>query len=215
LDVRLERRSLAPNEFAALLEATRQRPDSFGLSGSDREMLYLVAANTGFRASELASLLPESFQLEPPKKKTDPPLAVRIKAAYAKNRKEVDQPLRPDLAARIGEWMAGKPADRPLWPAWNIGGGIVRKWWKDAAEMIKADLEAAGLAYHDVDGRVFDFHALRHLFISNLCHAGVHPKEAQILARHSTITLTMDRYTHLGIADAAAALDKLPALPTR
>jgi hypothetical protein len=65
------------------------------------------------------------------------------------------------------------------------------------------------------NGRLFAFHALRHQFISNLAAAGVHPKEAQILARHSTITLTMDGYTHIGLADVAGALDKLPPLLSR
>jgi hypothetical protein len=37
-----------------------------------------------------------------------------------------------------------------------------------------------------------DLYALRHTFISNLAAGGVHPKTAQGLARHSTITLTMD-----------------------
>jgi hypothetical protein len=59
---------------------------------------------------------------------------------------------------------------------------------------------------------VADFHALRHTFISNLAGGGVHPKTAQRLARHSTITLTMDRYTHLRRDDLAAALDVLPNL---
>ena len=33
--------------------------------------------------------------------------------------------------------------------------------------------------------------------------------------RHSTITLTMDRYTHLGVRDERAALDRLPDIGTR
>ena len=69
------------------------------------------------------------------------------------------------------------------------------------------------LAYRDAAGRVFDFHALRHHFISNLAAAGVHPKAAQLLARHSTIRLTMDRYTHLGLCDLAASVNALPSLP--
>ena len=60
---------------------------------------------------------------------------------------------------------------------------------------------------------MFDFHALRHQFISNLARVGAHPKEAQTLARHSPITLTMDRYTHLRMCGMVAALDKLPAIP--
>ena len=79
--------------------------------------------------------------------------------------------------------------------------------------MLRTDLAAAGIPYRDEAGRVFDFHALRHQFISNLARAGAHPKQAQTLARHSTITLTMDRYTHLGMYDMVAALGKLPAIP--
>jgi hypothetical protein len=37
-------------------------------------------------------------------------------------------------------------------------------------------------------------------------------KVAQALARHSTITLTMDHYTHLDVLDVSGALDKLPPI---
>jgi hypothetical protein len=57
-----------------------------------------------------------------------------------------------------------------------------------------------------------DFHALRHTFLTNLARSGVHPKVAQALARHSTITLTMDRYTHTVLEDQVKALAKLPDL---
>src|SRR5439155_21499853 len=87
------------------------------------------------------------------------------------------------------------------------------KWHEKAAEMVRVDLDAAGIPYVDDAGRYFDFHALRGQFISMLAAAGVHPKVAQVLARHSTITLTMDYYTHLDVLDVAGALDKLPALP--
>jgi hypothetical protein len=59
---------------------------------------------------------------------------------------------------------------------------------------------------------VADFHALRHMFISNLARRGVHPKVAQALARHSTITLTMDRYSHTLMGEQADALAVLPDL---
>lgn len=42
--------------------------------------------------------------------------------------------------------------------------------------------------------------------------ANVPPKVAQTLARHSTISLTMDRYTHLGIDDLVAGLKRLPVM---
>ena len=42
--------------------------------------------------------------------------------------------------------------------------------------------------------------------------ANVPPKVAQTLARHSTISLTMDRYTHLGTDDLVAGLKRLPVM---
>jgi len=80
--------------------------------------------------------------------------------------------------------------------------------------MLRGDLAAARIPYRDEQGRVFDFHALRHHFITSLATAGVHPKVAQTLARHSDINLTMDRYTHLAVADVAGGLDGLPELPS-
>ncbi len=78
--------------------------------------------------------------------------------------------------------------------------------------MSRIDLKVAGIAYQTDNGQVFDFHALRHQFISNLALAGVHPKAAQALARHSTITLTLNRYTHVDLPDLLSPLDRLPAL---
>src|SRR5262249_47322703 len=112
--------------------------------------------------------------------------------------------LRSDLAALLRDWLADRPAGQRLWP-----GG----WWRHGAKMVRKDLTAAGIPYADADGRVFDFHSLPHQFVSSLAAARVHPKVAQALARHSTITLTMNRYTRLGLHDEAAALDKLPQLP--
>jgi integrase/recombinase XerD len=42
---------------------------------------------------------------------------------------------------------------------------------------------------------VADFHSLRGLYITTLIMSGVDPKTAQELARHSTPTLTIGRYT--------------------
>ncbi|MCZ2343894.1 MAG: hypothetical protein LC104_19165 [Bacteroidales bacterium] len=57
--------------------------------------------------------------------------------------------------------------------------------------------------------RVADFHSLRHLFITRLVAAGVHLKDAKELARHSTSTLTIDRYSHVELADNAAAIARM------
>lgn len=83
---------------------------------------------------------------------------------------------------------------------------------EELARVLREDLEAAGIPARDAQGLVVDFHALRHTFITNLAQGGVHPKTAQALARHSTITLTMDRYSHSNRADEARALSALPDL---
>ena len=59
---------------------------------------------------------------------------------------------------------------------------------------------------------IVDFHALRQSFITLLASSGVHPKLAQQLARHSTITLTMDRYSHCKLRDLTTAVGTLPSL---
>jgi integrase len=196
-DVRRRRRSLAPEAFTRLLDAAMQGQPFRRLPGEDRAFLYLFAVNTGFRAKELASLTPASFHLDAPT-----PTAT-VAAAYSKHRREDVQTLRKDVAEVMRAYLAGKPTDQRLWPG---------SWWKNAAEMLRIDLEAAGIPYEDAAGCVFDFHGTRHKFISDLAASGVHPKMAQVLARHSTITLTMDHYTHLELHDQTAALEKLPGL---
>ncbi len=71
-DVRRERRAMSAEEFALLIEGTRGGQPFRGLSGADRTVLYLVAANTGLRSSELASLTLGSFDLT-----ADPPTVCR------------------------------------------------------------------------------------------------------------------------------------------
>ena len=220
VDVRHVRRALVADEFNRLLDATRSGVSYRGLSGPDRAILYLVAGMTGLRASELASLIPVSFSLD-----DDTPI-VTVEAAYSKHRRRDEVPLHPALVAELRPWLSPKPKGAPLW------GG---KWAKQysAAAMIRRDLDAARAAwiseatekereqrenadflkYRDQGGEVVDFHALRHTFVTNLVNAGVMPKDAMELARHSTITLTMDRYAHVGIRDTAAAVAKL-VIPT-
>jgi len=79
--------------------------------------------------------------------------------------------------------------------------------------MFREDLEAAGIPCRDDSGCVVDFHRLRHTFVSNLATGGVHPKTTQAMARHSTIALTIDRYSHSYRDEQAAALTVLPDLP--
>ena len=80
------------------------------------------------------------------------------------------------------------------------------------AKMLRADLKAVGIAYKDDKGQVIDFHALRHTFITLLVRSGVSVKTAQVMARHSTPSLTIGRYAHADTADVHAALASLPSV---
>ena len=61
-------------------------------------------------------------------------------------------------------------------------------------------------------GRYADFHALRHSTGSLLALAGVHPKVAQSIMRHSDINLTMSQYTHVLRGQESDAVESLPDL---
>ena len=194
-DRRHDRRALTIEELRRLLEVTRCGPDRRNMTGLERTMLYRLAVETGLRAGELRSLTRASFALD-----GDPP-TVTVAAAYSKRRREDTLPLRPQLATDLRSFMGN------LAPA-----TLVFKVPKHthSARMFRQDLEAAGINYRDDAGRVSDFHSLRHTFISHLVAGGVHPKTAQTLARHSTITLTMDRYSHSFHSEQSVALGVLP-----
>ncbi len=215
-DVRRERRHITIEDFSKLIDATRRNADRAGLSGPDRAELYFIAGYTGLRASELASLSESSFDLDAGN--------VTVEAAYSKHRERDVLPLPSAVITRLREWfqerrdrqagssssiltMSNKTDDtqEPLWP----GTWASRR---HGADMLRFDLKAADIPYVDDRGKVFDFHALRHQFISMLAASGGHPKVAQQLARHSDINLTMSRYTHVHLADLSSAVDTLPAL---
>ncbi len=200
VDIRRTRRALSTIEIQKLIETTNNSDIYKGMAGVDRAMLYLVAINTGLRWSELRSLKRNSFDLE----SATP--TVTVEAAYSKHRKKDILPLRDDIAVIIKDYFASSLAlptvkAFPTLPKKDVG-----------AELIKHDLELANIPYIDDFGKVADFHALRHSYISALASSGVHPSTAQALARHSTITLTMDRYTHSLIDSQKSAIESLPQL---
>jgi integrase len=202
-DVRHDRRALPPDELGTVLQAALASGTSFrGLSGRDRHFLYLTACGTGFRAGELASLTPESFDLE-----TTPPTAT-VPAGYTKNKRLAVQPLPAEVAEALRGYLCDRPAGRPVW------GGA---WAHDrvAAQMLRIDLKAAGIPYEveGPDGPLYaDFHALRHSYVALLDRAGLTLKQAMQLARHSDPRLTMAVYGRAQLHDLGAAVEGLPPL---
>jgi len=226
-DRRHDRRALSADEFARLLEAARRGKRIEGLSGPDRAMLYTLAAWTGFRKGEIGSLTLRSLHLD-----GDPPTAT-VEASFSKRRRRDTQVLHPELARQLRAWLAGKQLGpgQLLFPiSGRVPGGIERK----THVMMRRDLHAAReawineaptpperqqrtqsefLAYSNAAGLFADFHSCRHLFITNLERAGVRPKVAQALARHSDIRLTLNVYAHAELSDQTAAIATLPGPP--
>jgi len=225
-DVRWERRAITTEEFVRLVASAATGPDVQCVSGSDRAMLYVLAAWTGYRRKELASLTLKSFNL------TSEPTTVDVEASYSKRRKNDSVPLHPAVAEQLKDWLALKGKigrDEPLFNLRSKCGALRR-----TSKMMRLDLERARLAwieeaqtdeekeqreksdflqYRDEKGLYADFHANRHTFITNLAKAGVHPKLAQSMARHSDVNLTMGIYSHVEVAEQADAINALPAPP--
>ena len=198
-DRRHERRALSLDEVERLLKVARDGPDRYGMTGPERAMLYRLAIESGLRASELRSLTRSGFDLDGPEP------SVTVLAAFTKNRQHATLPLRLNTAEELRDLLTGK---LPPTAAFNMPAT------DKVIDMLKADLADAGIPYR-VDpkyGKVADFHSLRHTCGSWLAAAGVHPKVIQRIMRHSTITLIMDRYTHLLKGDEAKALAQLPDL---
>ena len=216
LDRRHDRRALTDDELARLIQTAESGTTVGEMAGPDRAMLYRLAVGTGFRADELRSLTPESFDLN-----VKPP-TVTVEAGYSKHRRKDVQPIRRDLADLLRPWLKGKERGQPVFRMPDKTAKMMREdlkvgreaWLKEApSEKERKRREATSfLAYRDGAGRVADFHALRHTYISRLVRSSANIKVAQELARHSTPTLTLGRYAHVQLVDQTQALDALPCV---
>ncbi len=52
-------------------------------------------------------------------------------------------------------------------------------------------------------------HVCRHTYCTNMAKSGMNPKTLQYLMGHSSISITMDTYTHLGLEDAKQELERM------
>jgi integrase len=203
VDRRRSRRIPTPEELSALLAATERARRRYGMlvSGIDRAMLYRCAAFTGFRASELASLTPASFDLG------DSP-TVTIAAEHAKGRREESVPLPAHLVVVLRQWLAKRIPTQRLWPGdWAANRG--------QHDWLKRDVRRAGIAERDAAGQVLTFHGLRAYYVTMCIEAGATVAELQKLARHKSINTTISHYARVrpeslqGIADCLPDPDSL------
>ena len=161
---------------------------------SPYKAVYLAAVLTGLRRSELQSLRWGDVHLKAP----EPFLSVR--ASTTKNAKPATMFLRDDLAAEL----------LAIWPGDDLRGQSVFKRLPSMVEF-RADMDQARIAHEeDAEGRVVVFHSLRHTLATNLSRAGVSPRVAMEMMRHSDMRLTMKTYTDAVMLPMVDAMERLP-----
>lgn len=191
----------------------QQPPVRREMTGPQRALGYEVAMCTGLRAGELRSLTRERIDLEAGE--------VRLGARAAKNRKRARQTLPSWLCDKLQKWFAA-------------GGGLWDQFPADfPGELLQLDLAGARVAWIEAadgeerqrreksdvcryeistpDGPLYwDFHALRHWYISALAgQDGIPPAVLVALARHSDPRLTLDTYAKARRIDVKEAADQI------
>ena len=182
------RRAYNDSELAALL----------AVAGEQR-IVYLTAALTGIRHGELKELCWGDFNLVGEKP------SVTVRASVSKNHRQACLPLHPDLVAVL----------RQLRPANAEAGELVFKGRVPRSEIFIGHLKAANIVKTDSQGRVVDFHSLRHTFCTNLHRAGVSQREAMELMRHNDPRLTASTYTDTSLLSLRDAVKKLTVSPSQ
>ncbi len=176
-----ERRSFTVDEMKRLLAVA-----------GEHKAVYLMAAHTGLRRSELAALKWADLHLN-----VDKPF-VLVRAATTKNSKVAPMCLHPELVAILSEFDGEREPDELLFERFP------------RIERFKRDLKKAGIPYQDAVGRFADFHSLRKTLGTNLAKAGVPRRTAMSVMRHSDGKLTDKIYTDENLLGIDSAIDVLP-----
>lgn len=161
-----------------------------------RRVLYTLAAYTGLRRSELASITWADVDIRAG--------TITIRAENSKNAKAFTIPLNEDAAKIWRAWLNdpwAKIGDEVY--VYNDPVPPVPKMWT-----YRNDLAHACIEEESADG-VVDFHSLRLTFATMMARAEVPLTMAQKLMRHSTPVLTANIYTKFAPKDLAEAVAKL------
>jgi len=187
---RYVRRALTQTELTTLLQ-----------NSGKRALPYMLAAYTGLRRGEIQKLTWDDIHLD-----VERPY-ILARAATTKNKKTAALPLIQPLAESLKSWRAKQ--DKTTGKVFHRG--------VPTAKALLRDLAACGIKGVDEHGRRLDFHALRHTFATMLATAGITPRVAMELMRHSDMRLTAKTYTDAMNLPLFSELEKLthplPSLP--
>jgi integrase len=206
---RAEPRVLSPEEARRLLDAAR---------GDPLEALWVLALTTGVRQGELLGLKWSDIDLDGGR------LHVRRTAYRLRGRGWVEAEPKSQTARRsvaltplavdaLRRHKARQRAQRlragPLWEDRDLVFANAVGGYLEPQNLLRRAfwplLQKAGLSR-------LRFHDLRHSAATLLLAQGVHPKVVQELLGHSSISLTLDTYSHTVPdlqAEAAARLERL------
>jgi len=162
------------------------------VSGKYR-MPCTMAVLTGIRHGELRRLRWGDLNLNAEKP------SVTVRASVSKNHRQACLPLHPALLKELLEF---RPADADA-------GDLVFPSMMPHSVAFNALLKKAEITKVDSQGRVVDFHSLRHTFCTNLHRAGVPQREAMELMRHNDPRLTANTYADASLFSLRGAVEKL------
>ncbi len=142
-----QRAILTDDEFAKLLQSTKNGPYRRKLSPEQRMWLWMLASQTGLRAQELNSLTPTSFDLD------SEPATITVHCTISKRRTTDTIVLRRDFAEMLRPWIRNFEPRQRLW-------GSSSSWWYKAASILRADLAESGIDHLRGSAQI-DFHSFR------------------------------------------------------
>ena len=166
---------------------------------ADRRLVYLFLTYTGARKSEAKKLRWSDLFMD-----QESPCVV-FRASTTKDKDKRTVPLRAELGemlrSRLGAESEVVFPERP--------SGLVFPTFPSWETFLK-DLERAGIARKDDDGRVVHFHAFRKTFQTWGAAAGVGQRAAQEMLGHSDPSLTAGVYTDIAGLALTSEVAKLP-----
>lgn len=192
---RPEVRALTPDEARHFLDA---------IQGDRLESLYAVALALGLRQGEALGLRWRDVDLEGGALHVrvalqwlngQPPCLVEPKTRQSRRTLPLPAPIIAHLRAHRTRQKVAQLAAGEHWRGdeWDLVFANTRGGPLDASHVVtyfKAHLQRAGLPN-------IRFHDLRHSCASLLLAQGVHPRVVMEILGHSTITLTMNTYSHV------------------
>jgi integrase len=215
------RRALTSKELGRLLDAARRRPLQDAktvrtgpnkgkpvgkvtdrvrakreLKGMERRLVYLLAAWTGLRRSEIRQLEWQDVHLS-----VEVP-AIRLRAETTKARRADALVLHPQVVDALQEWREASGRRK----------GRVVSTVPDMKTM-KADLKLAGIEYGDAEIGFVDLHAQRMALGTHMAVNGVSQRVRQAHMRHKDPRLTEITYMDEKLLPVAQEICRLPAIP--